>query len=571
MKRSTETLALVVLIVGLLPTPVALAAPCTAAQRAAILRPAERGGETALVDCDLELTRSEAAAISRVLVFEGARSSRVTLDCNGGTIHPRLAFDLLGDAERDTIEIRSRKLDSFSLPGVPEYEPVVGVTIRDCEVQGSIRIFGMGTNVKADEPRASSHQPGHVDRIRAAAPRYITLDNVTIVGMSRGSRRAARIPLYISGGVRDTLVTHSHITGISNSSAVYLEAESTRTTIRNSTIDASWSGAVGSRSRELISIDASDHNRIIGNWLSSLETGGIYLYRNCGERGTVRITTPSHNEIINNIFYYDTYDGNKPAVSIGARNGSRDGDDVASDFCDEDRGLAPWGSSVSDRDHATGNVVMQNQVVVRSATEMLTTGPGADAPNYISRNTTVTLDTVVSRPAGCYAPLVYRTDFLAHGASAHLLSGHRGMPYCSSIEVECVDGDLAYSWFTGACRLDQVPFQCQMSNSDGGCSGTASCPSGALLMGAHAACNLELPSVSDGELASVPADVIRVVRASDVVSDGSCWVGPRTVRSGDLGIERGLSVARNAFGCRERDANGGDCQIRGAAYCWYPF
>ena len=100
----------------------------------------------------------------------------------------------------------------------------------------------------------------------------------------------------------------------------------------------------------MLAVDGSSYNLIINNWFSGLNNGGIYLYRNCGEGGTVRHATPSYNQIINNVFYYDEYIGFNPSVFIGSRNGNRS-------YCGDDGGY-PFGSNSSDLDYARYNVVM---------------------------------------------------------------------------------------------------------------------------------------------------------------------------------------------------------------------
>ena len=110
--------------------------------------------------------------------------------------------------------------------------------------------------------------------------------------------------------------------GESSGVPIYLAPSSGRTLIKNNRIRTNtWKSGPG-RGRETISIDGSDENQIISNWFGDLNRGGIFLYRNCGENGGVRHTTPSHNQIINNVFYYNHYTGPKPAVYLGALDGN---------------------------------------------------------------------------------------------------------------------------------------------------------------------------------------------------------------------------------------------------------
>jgi hypothetical protein len=112
-----------------------------------------------------------------------------------------------------------------------------------------------------------------------------------------------------------------------------------------------------------------------------------------------------------------------------------------------------------------------------------------------------------------------------------------------------------------------VEFDCQVSGDNDGCEKKVRCPGSSRIKRVRAACNLEWGTVSDAQLAAVPDNRIRVVRPSDHVSEGSCWIGPNVLGSGELAATgvRGKRSVR--VGCQEHDRNGGDCQIRGVLFC----
>lgn len=112
-----------------------------------------------------------------------------------------------------------------------------------------------------------------------------------------------------------------------------------------------------------------------------------------------------------------------------------------------------------------------------------------------------------------------------------------------------------------------VPIQCQVSKNNDGCERTVSCPKGTRIRSASAACNLEWGSVTDRQLSNVPDDVIEVVRPSDHVDEGSCWVGATTVGDGRATLAGIANHASVKVGCQEHDKNGGDCEIRGLLRC----
>lgn len=326
----------------------AAAQTCTPAQLADILAPADEQHKNVEVACSATLPYG--SIVSKRLYFTGSRASNTVFDCNGSTISPSASG---GDA----ILIRSQNSGGRWLR--PE-----NISISNCRVDGSVRIQGMGSNGEAAALRASSHQAGHTQRARDAAPTNIRLNKMTILG--RG-----RVPLYLAPGVTYTSVAASKIGGISQSVAVYLDAESDFNTFMRNTIDSKTG-------RELIAIDGSSGNVFAENRFSSLNKGGIYFYRNCGEGGTVRHQTPSENTLRDNTFFYRRYRGYLPAVWLGARQGNRK-------YCAADAGFG-FGSSADDRDFADNNVISGNRIYRLSPAKMIRNRGGR---NLIDHNRTV--------------------------------------------------------------------------------------------------------------------------------------------------------------------------------------
>jgi hypothetical protein len=79
-----------------------------------------------------------------------------------------------------------------------------------------------------------------------------------------------------------------------------------------------------------------------------MPNGGIYLYRNCGEGGTVRHQPPQNNFIAGNTI--DNTGGY--GIWLGSRNGGRF-------YCNDDKGF-PFGSSQDDGDFADNNTIRGN-------------------------------------------------------------------------------------------------------------------------------------------------------------------------------------------------------------------
>lgn len=252
-----------------------------------------------------------------------------------GRSHNGSVIDLQGccfnDGKPTEIVIRSVR--------TPEgWEVPENLTIRNGRLRGGIRIMGLGANGEAPLVRESSHRLGHTGRAQAAAPRGIVLESLQI-------EADHRIPLYLGPGVTGVKVRNCEFTGLSASVVLYLDAESARNAVENCTFDVR-------AGREVLAVDGSADNAIVGNRFARAAYGGIYLYRNCGEGGTVRHQTPRENRIERNFF---NLSGLRPAsygVWLGSRQGRRS-------YCEEDAGY-DFGSSIDNRDFADDNTVADN-------------------------------------------------------------------------------------------------------------------------------------------------------------------------------------------------------------------
>lgn len=330
---------------------------CRSGKTMEVLAPAKQSAKTVKIDCNLRLKGNH--VVTKRMIFEGDSASGVTVNCNQATLNGGKGTI---NYKKDMIEVRSQKF------GARWVRPQ-NVTITNCNIIGSVRIWGMGKNGEQQDIKESSRRERqkssahlHVQRVRDNAPKNIVLDNVTITGMGRN-------PLYFAPGVTYSKLINSEMKGKSNKVGIYFDAESAYNTLENNYIHVDtkkdgWGRLPGVRSRgwPLIAIDGSTGNKIINNKFSNLNNGGIYLYRNCGEGGTIRHTTPSRNSIINNTFVYKKYKGRNPAVYIGSRDyGFKE---RHPGHCDKDDGR-PYGSSVSEKDYARHNIVMQNQFYKR--------------------------------------------------------------------------------------------------------------------------------------------------------------------------------------------------------------
>lgn len=314
------------------PSPAqALAPPCDETARARLLAPPAAEDDNVFLTCSIRLRSDD--RIERRIVIESASASGIELDCGGATLG---RTEPVPKFYEFAVEIRSRRPD----PTVERWERPSGVTLRNCRILGNIRIWGMGLNGQGEAVKASSRRLGHTERAQAAAPTRIRIldSHLTALGS---------IPLYLGPGVTGVTLSGSTLDGTSTAVGLYLDAESGGNTISGNTFSVATD-------REMVAVDGSARNRIADNRFVLGSGGGIHLYRNCGEGGTVRHQTPSDNRITGNSFRYTGLWRPDP-VKVGSRGGWG-----WTMNCSADAGY-PFGSSLDDDDHATGNVVEGNR------------------------------------------------------------------------------------------------------------------------------------------------------------------------------------------------------------------
>ncbi len=221
---------------------------------------------------------------------------------------------------------------------------VENVTIRNCKLKGSIRIYGLGLNGEAEAVKKSSFNINHTENAQKAAPTKILIENVEIEGVQR-------IPLYIAPGTTFVTVKNCNFTGTSASTVVYLDAESAYNTIANCKFNVTHNHKL----REVIAIDGSAGNRILNNTFENIVAGGIYLYRNCGEGGTIRHQPPEKNLIQENTFNLSKLNWYSYGIWLGSRSGMRP-------YCFKDEKYN-FGSSKDCGDFADYNSIIENKFI----------------------------------------------------------------------------------------------------------------------------------------------------------------------------------------------------------------
>ncbi len=281
------------------------------------------------VNCDLQLRPDD--VITRKLVFAGEAASGVSLDCRGATLG---SSKMKYGVSAPTVLIRSQEL-----PGNAGWSVPRDIHITNCKIVGNIRLSGLGPNGEAEEVRKSSLNRDHTANAQRNAPSGIELTNISVEAVGT-------IPLYFGPGVTKSSLTNSTIRGKSTKTVIYLDAESAENVIAGNRFSIR-------ADREMIAVDGSARNVISGNVFRNPTKGGIFVYRNCGEGGTIRHQEPRSNQIIDNRFVYRSSIVAYPAIWLNHR-------DVGKWYCKVDPRY-PFGSSLDPRDRAIDNVLAGNR------------------------------------------------------------------------------------------------------------------------------------------------------------------------------------------------------------------
>lgn len=320
--------------------PAAGAPACTAEQMAALRAPATEREFRVELGCSVRLEPGDVIE-KEIAIRGGARD--LTLDCNGA----RLGAPERGGKARETHRL---VIESEMDAATGAWLTPGGITVRGCAIAGTMRIAGMGE----DAARVSSHQAGHTTRAQAAAPHGIRIEASRFIGA------AGLFKLFFNVGVTDVLVTGSTFEGSTIGTTIYVGDETARIHISDNRFDG-----VAQR-REQIALDGAADSVITGNVFRDTAMGGVFIYRNCGERGRVRVQEPRRNRIEGNVF------GNggrarsgRPVVWLGSRNGKRT---ERAEQCVLDDGLGfgsslPAGQAMIEEDRARQNRVIGNRFV----------------------------------------------------------------------------------------------------------------------------------------------------------------------------------------------------------------
>jgi len=559
------------------------------------------GGKT--ITCHLLLQAGD--LIHMPLAFKGANSSNLDITClgegdNRAQIRNPVDTSVHISHDKDVAMMQFGPANCGIVPleqGGSSYidelggaktlcDPVRNIRINNCRIRGRVTASSLPgilfdlSNIRTD----------HVDRLQRSAAQHVTFTDSQIIGRYKGA-------VHFLPGVHHFTIEDSEVLGGFLGITIHLPADGGWNVIKNNRITGqrktnslAWEYKGGKR--EVISIDSSEHNRIVNNHITDMTYGGIFLYRNCGERGSVRHRIPQYNQIINNVFDHSSDPGTHPTVFVGSR------DDLSikysfgfgvKRYCHEDEMpgrvryptnpvLQPWdtervrNSSLSNSDWAQNNVIAENQIIRYNPDpryggypKIKLSSKVKKLDNYLINNELVpgrsvqeALGSKTLRGAGC-AVLAGITHQMQVPYRSEIKNGH--VPYIKHQEVVkyfwdlrprpeltcgtpliCDDNILThdrtiaclppivYEYGPESAACDASNNVCAEGDNDGD-SHTLGCPTGRLL-GVQAACNLEFGKATDDQRDQVPINRVKVFRTSDNEGDGRCTVDETKIRQG---------------------------------------
>lgn len=150
--------------------------------------------------------------------------------------------------------------------------PLANISVKNCHFKNfqtsGIRIYWKGNDtIKLKYSKD--------DRYRLA-PQQVKLENITV-------EDTAKSAVYVDDYVQDVLIDRLTVRR-SGAVGVYLTHHSRRTIIQNSIFEQNGFRDGGKAVREGVAIDSSTYNIVRNNLFRANAKGGVFLYKNCGER-----------------------------------------------------------------------------------------------------------------------------------------------------------------------------------------------------------------------------------------------------------------------------------------------
>lgn len=309
--------------------------------------------------------------------------SHVSVDCRGALLDGKADDPAAGD-------------DKFGVLIEAVKAPIEDVEVRNCRLRGFARD---GVRVRLRE------LPLDRDEAYRRAPRDVRLTGLTIEGSGNAG-------VYIDAYVTGTTLSDSTIRG-SRSVAVYLNQSSQRNQLVNNRFVRNGYDAGGQPRREAVAVDSSADNEIRDNLFWQNGRGGVFLYKNCGEkassgRSALRWQSSDRNRIVGNTFAQE---------GVGVWIASRQSMDLSRWDC----GDTPMdGRGTYFEDHANQNLVQSNRFCATRTAVRIEGDDNRVLDNAYDAETRKGVDVPVSQ----------RARLLNRPATGNVIDGERRIGRC---------------------------------------------------------------------------------------------------------------------------------------------
>ena len=81
---------------------------------------------------------------------------------------------------RTVIDCKGKDFNEGKATEIRISSSIKDVTVKNCNLKGSIRVLGLGMHGEDEKVKESSYKAGHTERAQAAAPSNVLLSNLTI-------------------------------------------------------------------------------------------------------------------------------------------------------------------------------------------------------------------------------------------------------------------------------------------------------------------------------------------------------------------------------------------------------
>jgi parallel beta-helix repeat protein len=250
------------------------------------------------------------------------RNSNITLDCNGLTIE-------------------GHKSAMYGVSIDSQGRPISNITVKNCTFN-HFKQDGINVGWILPDGKKRAIAPTD-DGLYALHPSNVTLSNNTYLNSGNSG-------VYVNAFSQHVTVQDSTFRD-NNGPSIYLEYSSKFSRILNSKFIHN-----GLANREAIAIDSSTDNLIQGNTFDGNLAGGIFLYKNCGERHVlsqiaVKRTLGANRNLIKN----NTFRNEKVGVWIAARQSRDLGFQLCTDPVIHDGNDGKFYQDFSKNNHVTNN------------------------------------------------------------------------------------------------------------------------------------------------------------------------------------------------------------------------